>query len=476
MKHDRTLRASAAAVAAPFEQKDGGAADPIAAIEKLGTAFEAFKTSHAEQIKELKEGKADPVLTERLGKIEKSLDSAQEAKNALEASIAAEKKEREDLELRLQRMGVKGDGDTAKRELELKEFNATANAAAAERKRTFVPLDDAGYDEYKAAHRKFVRYGVDELSPEERKTLSVGSDPDGGYLVTPDVSGRIVKKVYETSPIRQIAAVQAISTDALEGLEDLGEAGCGYAGEHATSGDATTAQLGKYRIDVHIIDTEPKATQQLLDDAMVDVEAWLGDKVGSKMGRFENSEFVNGAANRIRGFCGYATADDDGTGVTWGQIGRVKTGVNGDFAAANKGDKIHDLVGTLKGEYLNERALRDPPFGGDEAMRKFKDANGQYLLAAIAGPWNARCSSMGYPLVRAEDMPALAANSLEPRSPSAISPEATRSSIARDLRVLRDPYTSKPYVKFYTTKRTGGASDQLRGNQAAHASRLIGLT
>jgi HK97 family phage major capsid protein len=453
MKHDRTLRASAAAVAAPFEQKDGGAADPIAAIEKLGTAFEAFKTSHAEQIKELKEGKADPVLTERLGKIEKSLDSAQEAKNALEASIAAEKKEREDLELRLQRMGVKGDGDTAKRELELKEFNATANAAAAERKRTFVPLDDAGYDEYKAAHRKFVRYGVDELSPEERKTLSVGSDPDGGYLVTPDVSGRIVKKVYETSPIRQIAAVQAISTDALEGLEDLGEAGCGYAGEHATSGDATTAQLGKYRIDVHIIDTEPKATQQLLDDAMVDVEAWLGDKVGSKMGRFENSEFVNGAANRIRGFCGYATADDDGTGVTWGQIGRVKTGVNGDFAAANKGDKIHDLVGTLKGEYLNNARFVTRR-SVVTAIRKFKDANGQYLWqpSLVLGMPE---QLVGYPLVRAEDMPALAANSLS----LAFGDFAQGYQIVdrQGFRVLRDPYTSKPYVKFYTTKRTGGA-------------------
>jgi predicted RNase H-like nuclease (RuvC/YqgF family) len=126
MKHDRTLRASAAAVAAPFEQKDGNAiTDPAQAIEKIGTAFAEFRKSHDEQIKELKEGKADPVLTERLGKIEKSLETAQEAKNALEASIAAEKKEREDLELRLQRMNVKGDGDAAKAELELKTFNAT---------------------------------------------------------------------------------------------------------------------------------------------------------------------------------------------------------------------------------------------------------------------------------------------------------------------------------------------------------------
>jgi HK97 family phage major capsid protein len=263
----------------------------------------------------------------------------------------------------------------------------------------------------------------------------------------------MVKKVYETSPIRQIAAVQPISTDALEGMEDLGEAGCGYAGEHATSGDATTAQLGKYRIDVHIIDTEPKATQQLLDDAMVDVEAWLADKVGSKIGRFENSEFVNGAANRIRGFCGYTTADDDGTGVTWGQIGRVKTGVNGDFAAANKGDKIHDLVGTLKSEYLNNARFVTRR-SVVTAIRKFRDANGQYLWqpSLVLGTPE---QLVGFPLVRAEDMPALAASSLS----LAFGDFAQGYQIVdrQGFRVLRDPYTSKPYVKFYTTKRTGGA-------------------
>jgi HK97 family phage major capsid protein len=126
------------------------------------------------------------------------------------------------------------------------------------------------------------------------KTLSVGSDPDGGYFVTPDMSGRTVKKVFETSPIRQIASAQTISTDALEGIEDLGEAGAGYAGETAQGSDTTTPQVGKWSIPVYWIDTEPKATQQLLDDAEVDMEAWLAGKVGDKLGRFENSEFVNG--------------------------------------------------------------------------------------------------------------------------------------------------------------------------------------
>jgi HK97 family phage major capsid protein len=312
--------------AGAFEQKDGNDLpdDPVKAIEQIAGAFDAFRKSHDEQIKELKKGVTDPVLTDRLEKIEKSLEDGSEAKQKIEAAIAAERKEREDFELRLQREGIKGNGDAAKAELELKTFNRILAGEAAERKQQPVALDAKGYDEYKAAFDAMMRKSEKLLTPEETKTLQVGSDPDGGYLVTPDVSGRIAKKVYETSPIRQLASVQLISTDALEGMEDLGEAGCGYAGEHGTSGDTTTPQLGKWRIPVFIIDTEPKATQQLLDDAMIDVEAWLGGKVGNKFGRFENSEFVNGAANKIRGFAGgYATAADSGSGVTWGSIGYV---------------------------------------------------------------------------------------------------------------------------------------------------------
>jgi HK97 family phage major capsid protein len=455
MKHDRTLRSSAAPIAAPFEQKDGGAiTDPIQAIEQLGSAFAAFKASHAEEMAELKtKGAADPVLTERLGKIETSLESATEAKAAVEAAIAAEKKEREDLELRLQREGIKGDGDGAKRELEIKTFNRTLAAEAAERKQQPVVLDAKGYDEYKAAFDRMLRNNDRLLSPDEVKTLQVGSDPDGGYLVTPDVGGRMAKKVYETSPIRQLASVQVISTDALEGMEDLGEAGCGYAGEHGQSGDATTPQFGKWRIPVFIIDTEPKATQQLLDDAAIDVEGWLADKVGNKMGRFENSEFVNGAANKIRGFAaGYVMAADDGTGVSWGQIGYVATGVNGDFAATKPADKLHDLIGALKVDYLpNARFVTRRTV--ITKIRKFKDANDRYILqpSLVLGSPD---TLMGYPLVRAEDMPALGNSSKS----LAFGDFAQAYQIVdrQGARVLRDPYTAKPYIKFYTTRRTGG--------------------
>jgi HK97 family phage major capsid protein len=438
-----------------FEQKDGGSGDPdpAKAIEQIATSFEAFRKSHDEQIAELKKGVTDPVLTERLSKIEKSLDDGSEAKQKIEAAIAAERKEREDLELRLQREGIKGNGDGAKRELEIKTFNRMLAADAAERKQQAVALDSKGYDEYKAAFDRMLRNNEKLLTPEETKTLSVGSDPDGGYLVTPDTSGRIAKKVFETSPIRQIAAVQVISTDALEGMEDIGEAGCGYAGEHSQGSDTTTPGLGKWRIPVHIIDTEPKATQQLLDDAAVDVEAWLSGKVGNKFGRFENGEFVNGAANRILGFVGgYPTASDDSTGVAWGTIGYVGTGTNADFAGTNPADKLHELVGALKVDYLNNARFVTRRMVITK-IRKFKTTTGEYLLQpslALGVPE----TLLGYPLMRAEDMPALANGSLSMAFGDF--QQAYQIVDRQQLRVLRDPYTAKPYVKFYTTKRTGG--------------------
>jgi HK97 family phage major capsid protein len=455
MKHDRMLRASAAATAVAFEQKDGTElpTDPGKAIEQIATSFEAFRKSHDEQIAELKKGVTDPVLTERLSKIEKSLEDGSEAKQKIDAAIAAERKEREELELRLQREGIKGNGDGAKRELELKTFNRILAGEAAERKQQAIVLDSKGYDEYKSAFDAMLRRNEKLLTPEEVKTLSVGSDPDGGYLVTPDVSGRIARKIYESSPIRQLASVQPISTDALEGMEDIGEAGCGYAGEHSTSGDATTPQLGKWRIPVFTIDTEPKATQQLLDDGMIDVEAWLGGKVGNKFGRFESAEFVNGAANKIRGFAaGYAMSLDDGTGVTWGQLGYLATGVNGDFAATKPADKLHELIGAVKVGYLPNASFVTRRTVVTK-IRKFKDANDRYILqpSLVLGSPD---TLMGYPLVRAEDMPALgnASKSLA----FGDFREAYQIVDRQGERVLRDPYTAKPYVKFYTTKRVGG--------------------
>lgn len=426
-----------------------------ALLTKQGEAFDAFKKSHDEQITELKtKGITDPVLTERMSKVEKALDGAVEAKTAIENAIKAEKKEREELELKIGRMGLSGHSEeSAKKIIEIKTFNDMLKAGAADRGKTVDVLDAKGYDDYKSALNHWVREGKDSLTAEEVKTLSVGSDPDGGYLVTPDTSGAIVKKVYETSPVRQYANVVTIGTDALEGIEDLGEAGAGYAGEHTTSGDTTTPQVGKWKIPVFNMDTEPKATQNLLDDASIDVEAWLAGKVANKRARFENSEFVTGAANKIRGFIsGYTPAVDSGAGVAWGTVGYVATGVDADFAASAKGDKLYDVMGMLKNDYLAGAAWFAKRLT-ITAIRKFKDGQNNYLWqpSFIAGQPE---TIMGFPVARMEDMPTIASQSYSLAFGNL--KEAYTIVDRQGIRVLRDPFTAKPYVKFYTTWRTGG--------------------
>jgi HK97 family phage major capsid protein len=440
---------------APLEQKDAGLpTDPAIAIKQIAEAVEAFKASHSEEMAELKKkGTADPVLLERLSKIDTQLNTATEAKTALEAAIAAERKEREDLELRLQRHDIKGDGDAAKGALELKEFNLAAAAIAADRKRNFTPLDQKAFDEYRAVAVKHMRLGKDALDADELKAMSVGSDADGGYLVTPDTTGRMVKKIFETSDIRAIANVQAISSDKLEGSEDLEEAGAGWVGETESRSETGTPKLGEWEIPVHEMYAEPRATQKLLDDASVDVEAWLGDKVGMRFGRIENLAFVKGnGIRKPRGFASYEVEADEGNGVPWGKIGFVKSGANGAFVASNPADRIHDLIGLLKSAYL-QGATFVTKRQIVTLIRKFKDGQGQYLWqpSLVLGEPE---QLAGFPIVRAEDLDAPAAGSLSLWFGNFR--EGYQVVERQGTRTLRDPFTSKPFVKFYSTRRVGG--------------------
>lgn len=418
-------------------------------LEEHAKTFEAFKQTQDELAK-----KYDGLVGDKLAKIEKGLDDQAEQKASFEARLAAERKEREELELKFNRLGLSGMSEEAKTlTVEVKSFNNVLAANAAARNRTHQPLDVDGYKAYQAAQDRYLREGKDNLTADEAKALSVGSDPDGGYFVTPDLTGRTVKKVYETSPFRQICSVQTISSDALQGMEDLGEAGAGYAGERAQGSDTTTPQVGKWEIPVFWIDTEPKATQQLLDDAEVDVEGWLAGKVGDKFGRFENGEFATGAT-KIRGLTagGYTFSADSGAGVTWGQIGYVATGTSADFAGTNPGDKIFDLIGCVKDAYLgNARFLTRRSV--ITKVRKFKDGQGNYLWQPSFVMGQPEMIA-GYPVTRAEDMPTLAANSYSLAFGDFR--EGYQIVDRQGIRVLRDPYTAKPYIKFYTTKRVGG--------------------
>ena len=401
-------------------------------VEELGTAFEQFKAANDQRLDELKAGRGeDPVLTEKLAKIDGQIAAAQERLEAVEtmaarkAKFAADHGAEDQKASDFERLGAKLRGQPAKGE-----------------------LDADGLKAYRAGFKDWMRKG-DLVSLDVQKALSVGSDPDGGYLVEPDTSGRIIEKVYETSPMRQVAAVQAIGTDALEGLYDLDEAAAEWVEETQSRSETDTPKLGQWRIPVHELSAKPAITQKLLDDAMIDVEGWLADKVSDRFARSENAAFVNGSGvGQPRGFLTYP----GGTNLP-GQIERVNTGAAGAFDdTGDGGDVLIETIYRMKQAYRSGARWHMPRLVTAE-VRKLKDAEGRYLWQpGIAAGQPA--TLLGYPVLEFEDMPELADGSLS--MAFANMREGYQIVDRIGIRVLRDPYTAKPRVLFYTTKRVGG--------------------
>lgn len=299
----------------------------------------------------------------------------------------------------------------------------------------------------------FMRRGViGENAAARSKAMSVGSDVDGGFFVSPDTSGRIVAKIYETTPMRQLASIVTISTDKLEGTIDNDEVTSGWVGETGTRAETDTPETGKWQIMVHEQYAEPKITTQLLNDAAFNVEGWLAGKVADKFAREENAAFITGPGNnKPRGITTYTTAATSDATRSWGQIEHIATGTAGDWTAANA-DKLYDLESALKAGYRQGASFLGPK-SVLLKVRKFKTGDGQYM-------WQPSLQAgkpsllLGYAYMEAEDMPAIASNSLS--LAFANFKEGYTIVDRQGILVLRDPYTAKGYVKFYTTKRVGG--------------------
>jgi HK97 family phage major capsid protein len=406
------------------------------AVDGVKTGFEAFKEANDQRIKEIEaKGSADPLLEEKLAKIEKDMDAKQAKLDQFELAIK-----------RQNRTVVDEKGN----EIDLDAKAAKwANMVARSRGTRVDDFGSKQLEEYKSAFDTFLRKGDEIIGANEKKALSVGTDPDGGYVVHPDMSGAIVAKVFETSPMRAYASIQVISTDALEGLYDLEEAASGWVGETDARSETGTPQLGKWRIPVHELYAKPKATQKILDDAEINMEAWLAMKVSEKFARDEAAAFVSGnGVNKPRGFLTYG----DGTTLP-GTIERINTGANGAFAAApNGGDALIDTLYGLKAQY-RANATWFMNRATTKLARKLKDSDGAYLWSpGIAAGQPA--SLLGYPIAAFEDMPNPATGSL---SIAVGDMRAAYQIVDRvGIRTLRDPYSAKPYVEFYTTKRVGG--------------------
>lgn len=286
----------------------------------------------------------------------------------------------------------------------------------------------------------YLRKGVNEM---EIKALSSDSDEDGGLLITPQMSSEVVKKIFETSPMRQYASVQTISTSSLEILQDLDEAGAGWVGEVEARPETTTPKLNMIEIPVHELYAEPKATQRLLDDASINMEAWLAEKVADRFARLENASFVAGdGVKKAKGFLSYAA------GTAFGQIQQVNSGVSGDIT----GDSMIELLYSLKAGYKPNAKF----FMNRDLIKKarlLKDNDDRYLWAPGLDGQTAG-SILGYEIVEFQDMPVAAANALAVAFGDMRQAYQIVDRIG--IRVLRDPFTAKPFIKFYTTKRVGG--------------------
>lgn len=319
--------------------------------------------------------------------------------------------------------------------------------------------------EHKAAFMSFIRHGEESgLNDMQKKALSVNDDTSGGFMVHADATGRIVKRIFETSPIRQFANVQTISGDALEGPLDTDQATAQMVSETGTRGQTATPKIGLWRIPTHEMFTQPASTQKLLDDAAWDAEAWLADKVADRFARKENQLFVTGTGNgEPRGFLSVPTIAEDASldYSTLKKVGYIATGTADNFppvpssgSDAAQADPIIDLIFSLKTQYRESPgtalAMHRTLFA---RVRKLRDNLGNYLWQPGLG--GVPSSLMGYPIAEFNDMPQLgAANKF--CMAFANWREAYQIVDRIGIRVLRDPYTSKPFVLFYTTKRVGG--------------------
>ena len=418
-------------------------------LEEQGRTFEEFKKANDELIKAKAEGKAVADLEAKVAKLSEVLDKFADMKAALDDLEKKANRPRTELE-------AKAEQDLA---AEVKSFNIALRTEAQAKGKPFGgDFSVEQYREYKSAFFKAVALGtpIAAMSAEEQKALSAGSDPDGGYLLPASTMGRVVSKLYEQSIMRQIASVQVISTNDIEGLIDNNEADAGWVSELGTRSDSNTPQLGKWRIEAFEMYAMPKASQRILDDAATDVEAWLAAKIADKFARVEGTAFWQGTgAGQPMGLASYSTAATADSSRAWGVFEHVKTGTNGAFNATTKLDVIQDLQGALKDAYLRNaqwvmrREVRT-------AARKLKEAtNDRYLWEPglqVGQPERLN----GYPVRIDQYMPALATDSLS----LAFGDFAQAYQIVdrMGIRTLRDPFTAKPYVVFYSTKRTGGGA------------------
>ena len=299
-------------------------------------------------------------------------------------------------------------------------------------------------DEYKDAFSAYVKRG-------EEKALSIGSNPDGGYLVPVETETEILTRLRAISPIRGIAGVRQVSTSLYRKPVALSGPAVGWVAETAARPQTASQTIDELSFPTAELYAMPAATSAFLDDAAVDVGQWIAEEVNAAFAEQETTAFVAGdGVNKPKGFLAEPQVAEGSW--AWDSIGYLATGVSGALPASDESDVLIDLVYALKAGYRqNASWVMNRKTQG--AIRKLKDADGNYLWQPALTP-GGRATLMGFELVEAEDMPDIGAGT----TPIAFG-DFRRGYLIVDrqgVNVLRDPFSAKPYVLFYTTKRVGG--------------------
>jgi len=312
---------------------------------------------------------------------------------------------------------------------------------------------DSGVErEHKAAFRAYMRCGESHgLKGMEEKNMNAASGPDGGFLVPQPAEREILMRMASVSPIRAIASVREISTATFRKAFPVTGPVSGWTAEMDARNRTAGPQLADMTFPAMELFAMPAATQTMLDDAAVDVEQWLAEEVNTVFAEQEGAAFVSGdGVNRPTGFLSYPVSTQ--AAWSWGRIAYVPTGAAGAFAAANPSDQLVDLIYALRAGYRqNARFVMNRRT--QAAVRKLKATTGEYLWQPPASA-DQNATLMGFPVTEAENMP-----DIGPDARAIAFGDFKRGYLVVDrmgVRILRDPYSVKPFVCFYTTKRVGG--------------------
>lgn len=281
--------------------------------------------------------------------------------------------------------------------------------------------------------------------------LTTQSDPDGGYLVPVDWEQGIDRVLGAMTAMRQICRVIQVGGGGYRKLVNVGGATSGWTGEEDARSSTATPTLRELSLPFGELYAEPAVTQTMLDDARFDVEAWLASEIAIEFSEEEGQAFITGnGKNKPRGILSYDKVAN--ASYSWGKIGFVVTGAAAAFASTNPADALINLLFALRQGYRNGAAF----LTSDSVMaeiRKWKDGQGNYLWSPPSAAEQVG-TILGKPVHTDDYMDGLGAG----KFPVAVADWQKAYTIADRFgtRVLRDPFTNKPFVKFYTTKRVGG--------------------